>query len=328
MKTLLLKIFVYAVLIVLCLELTIRVFHLTKDYPKRYVDEYKVEKWQPNQNGHSVTGIRRQNYSSFKINQLGFNSYREFNPSEDAWELAIVGDSFIEGFHEDYFNSIGAKIEKALKNQIEVYEFGYAGYDLADQLHLIKKYSNLFDKIDRVIIYLDFQDDLKRAEYKVETSRMMLETGFYAKMKSFKLFLYLQRTGWLSPLWKLKGSLSSLKAKQANEKRSIEDLNNTNYNKHLEYISNFKSLIDNYGYDKQKNVFLLDKSETPQVFIDHLINNGYSFINYDEAFKKSNSETTLIYDQHWNSYGRSLIAQIIISYLKANSHNLRINNTI
>ena len=92
-----------------------RAFHLTKDYPSRYVDEFGVEKWMPNQNGMSVTGIRRQNFSEFKINKSGFNSYREFTPTEDKTEIALVGDSFIEGFHQHYYNSIGKKIENKLK---------------------------------------------------------------------------------------------------------------------------------------------------------------------------------------------------------------------
>jgi hypothetical protein len=96
MKKLFLKSLLYLVLIVLVLELLVRIFHLTKDYPVRYVDKFEVEKWVPNQEGYSVTGNRRQNFSKFYINNSGFNSYREFTPSKDKVEIALVGDSFIE----------------------------------------------------------------------------------------------------------------------------------------------------------------------------------------------------------------------------------------
>jgi len=102
MKKLILKCIAYAVLIVLLLEVYVRVFHLSKDYPVRFVDTKQVEKWRPNQNGYSVTGNRRQNFSKYHINNSGFNSYREFHPTKEKFELALVGDSFIEGFHQNY----------------------------------------------------------------------------------------------------------------------------------------------------------------------------------------------------------------------------------
>ena len=115
----------------------------------------KLKKWVPNQNGFSVTGNRRQNFSEYKINNSGYNSYREFNPTANKTELALVGDSFIEGFHQNYYNSIGKKIEQQFAD-IEVYEYGYAGYDFADQLHLVHSYKEQFDHIDQVILGIKF----------------------------------------------------------------------------------------------------------------------------------------------------------------------------
>jgi len=61
MKKLFIKTSFYLLLILLISEIIIRVFHLTKDTPNRFLDEHDVEKWVPNQNGFEVTGIRRQN---------------------------------------------------------------------------------------------------------------------------------------------------------------------------------------------------------------------------------------------------------------------------
>ena len=144
MKKLFFKSTKYGLLILIGLELIIRGLHLTRDYPVRIIDDKRVEKWKPNQKGFSVTGNRRQNFSEYHINNSGFNSYREFNPTEDKREIALVGDSFIEGFHQDYYNSIEKKIESKIP-EIEVYEFGYAGYDFTDQLHLVHVYKNEFD---------------------------------------------------------------------------------------------------------------------------------------------------------------------------------------
>lgn len=312
MKKLFFKTILYIILILLALEVIIRVLHLTKDYPSRYIDEFGVEKWVPNQNGMSVTGIRRQNFSEYKINSTGYNSYREFVPTEDKTEIALVGDSFIEGFHQHYYNSIGKKIEDKLAN-VEVYEFGYAGYDLADQLHLIHAYKDMFDKIDHVVLGLKFKNDLTRGEYNIVQDRMHLESGLYKNIRKIKLIVYAQNRGFFDPIFKLIGTITSfLKNKtktpiKEKTKAEIEKLQ-------LKYIDNFKSLIEKYGFDKQRFVLLIDTSITPQIFIEHLKENNYKYIDFYDALNRSKTPTTLIYDRHWNNHGRHLIANLIAKY--------------
>ncbi len=314
MKKLLLKTVLYIILILISLEVIVRVFHLAKDNPSRFVDKHKVEKWVPNQEGYSVTGNRRQNFSKFYINQSGYNSYREFTPSEEKIEVALVGDSFIEGFHQNYYNSIGKKIENRVAG-IEVYEYGYAGYDLADQLHLISAYKDTFDKIDHVVLGLKFENDLLRSEYQVVQDRMHLESSLYRKAREIKLLVYTQNIGILEPLWKLAGKLASIGKKRKNipvkviAKEEVET-------KHFTYIKNFKSLIDKYGFDKERFVFLLDTEITPKLFLDYLSDNNFKYVDMYKALSVSKSPTTLIYDRHWNNHGRELIAELIANYIK------------
>ncbi len=315
MKKLLFKTILYAFLILLVLEIVIRAFHLTKDYPSRYVDEFNVEKWVPNQAGVSVTGIRRQNFSEYKINSSGYNSYREFEPAYNKKEIALVGDSFIEGFHQHYYNSIGKKMENRLEG-VEVYEFGYAGYDFADQLHLIHAYKDMFDKIDRVVLGLKFENDLTRGEYHVIQDRMHLETPLYNSIRKVKLIVYAQNSGLFDPVLTLIGKMSSLfkkKPKKAAAEKTAEDIQKT----HFKFIENFKSLVDTYGYDKERFVLLLDSSITPQIFIKYLNKNDYRYIDFYEALNKTKAPTTLIYDRHWNNHGRHLIALHLVKQLEA-----------
>ncbi|GAA3606916.1 hypothetical protein Q4Q39_10885 [Flavivirga amylovorans] len=315
MKKIFLKTALYVILILISLEIIVRVFHLAKDNPTRFVDKHKVEKWWPNQEGHSVTGNRRQNFSEFHINKSGYNSYREFIPTKEKKEIALVGDSFIEGFHQNYFNSIGKKIEDRLEG-VEVYEYGYAGYDLADQLHLIYAYKDQFDLIDNVVIGLKFEDDLTRSEYHVVQDRMHLESPIYKKIRNIKLLVYAQNIGVLESLWKLAGRLSSIGKQRTSTLKEViseEDIEV----KHLIYIENFKSLVTNYGFDKERFVFLLDTKITPLVFLDYLASNNYKYLDTYKALNKSKSPTTLIYDRHWNNHGRSLIAELIADHTLA-----------
>lgn len=314
MKKLFFKIFIYAILILLALEVYIRVFHLTKDYPVRYVDEFGVEKWLPNQNGYSVTGNRRQNFSEYHINNFGYNSYREYNPSKDKIEIALVGDSFIEGFHQSYYNSIGKKIENRLNGE-EVYEFGYAGYDLADQLHLISQYKAQFDLIDHVILGIKFENDLTRGEYNVVQKRMELESPLNKALREIKLLVYLNSIGILdAPKDLVKKLFSNNKEKAPKLSKSEEDKQQNELEK--EYLENFKSLINIHGFDKNRFVFLLDSEKTPELFLNHLNEYDYKYIDFSKAFKKAKRPTTLIYDMHWNNYGRTLIAELIANYVK------------
>jgi len=161
--------------------------------------------------GYAVTGNRNQNYSKFRINDSGFNSYREFNPSYEKEEIAIVGDSYIQGFHIDYDNSIGKKIENQIEG-IEVYEYGYAGYDLANQLHLISAYKDNFDKINHIFIYVKYPDDFIRAEYTPNIKRIQLLSSTVFKIRdNIKLLSYISSIGVVDPI---KDFISNLKSKK------------------------------------------------------------------------------------------------------------------
>ena len=287
-------------------------FHLAKDAPTRYVDEYQVEKWKPNQSGYSVTGNRRQNFSEFHINKFGFNSYREFKSTKDKFEVALVGDSFIEGFHQNYYNSIGKKIENRI-DTISVYEYGYAGYDMADQLHLISQYKDQFKYIDIVILGLKYENDLFRDKYKVEKSRMSLESPFNRALKHCKLLVYTKSIGALKPITDFVANLKNLrKQKNRNVSPKEVDLDNEVETR----IGNLNSLINLYGFNKIKFCFLLDETKTPPKFLDYLKEKNYKYIGIGKKLKGSRKNTTLIYDMHWNNNGRSIVADEIVNYIK------------
>ncbi|QKX06855.1 hypothetical protein HN014_18675 [Aquimarina sp. TRL1] len=311
MKKLLYTITIYSFLILISLELMVRVFHLGKDTPLRYLDHNKVEKWKPNQKGYAVTGNRRQNFSEYRINNSGFNSYREFSPSYSQKEIALVGDSFIEGFHQHYQNSIGKKIEQQLTDT-EVYEYGYAGYDLADQLHLIHAYKKDFDKIDQVFLGVKFSNDLTRDRYKVVQYRLNLDSPTNRLFKKSKLLVYAQNIGILDAPKRLINSLKAFvfpSQQTTSKKRTQKDTE-------VIYLANFEKLIKRYGFDKKRFTFLLDKENTSPLFIEHLEKNEYKYLDFSSEFSRSEKPKTLIYDKHWNNHGRDLIAKVIVDYIK------------
>ena len=314
MKKLFIKSTFYIVLIVITLEVLVRLFHLYPEVPLRYIDQYGVEKSLPNQNGFAVTGNRRQNFSEYHINESGFNSYRAFKPTKEKIEIAIIGDSFIEGMHQNYYNSIGKKIENKLKN-VEVYEYGYAGYDLSNQLYLINKYQKDFDLIDHIIIYLKYENDLQNSVYKPNFDRIsLLKSPLFKIRDEFKLLSYASDIGVLDPIKNF-----VVKLIQKNKTKKFQDeIQTQKRNEDCMYLENFKKLVNVYGFDKNKISFLLNSSTTSPIFLDYCNANSYQIVDFKDAFKNSKKSPTLIYDMHWNNHGRELIAEEISSYLKSN----------
>lgn len=291
-----------------CLEGLVRVLHLYTEDPPRFIDSYGVEKRVPNHTGYAVTGNRNQNYSKFSINNSGFNSHREFTPSKDKIEIAIIGDSFIEGFHQDFDDSLGNKIEDELKNNIEVYEYGYAGYDMANQMHLIHAYKEDFEKIDHIVLYLNYKSDLGRSEYTPNTGRIAMLSSLLFKLRdNIKLLSYTSKIGILDSFKKMLGE-------------NNKDISNTiegeeaQIEKEELFLNNFKQLVKLYGFDNNKTHILLDSRKTSASFLNYCKENGMSYIDFSEAFEESDSPTTLVYDKHWNNNGRELIASIVSEY--------------
>lgn len=319
MKKFLIKTVVYIFLILIALELIVRALHLYTEDPPRFIDEYGVEKRVPGHTGYAVTGNRNQNFSEFHINSAGFNSFREFEPTQDKFEIALIGDSFIEGFHQDYYDSTGKKIERALNDTVEVYEYGYAGYDLANQMHLVNAYKDQFELIDEIIIYLNYQSDLERGVYEPNTQRIaMLKSTVFRIRDNIKLLAYGSKIGIVDPLKKLVTG------------QAFQEENSGGYetneivvpqHKDQEYLDNFKNLVKLYGFDKCKTTILLDSRKTSESFLEYCKQNDIKYLDFAQAFEKTKKPVTLIYDHHWNNHGRDLIAQVISDYIGNISKN-------
>lgn len=309
MGKLVLKIGVYGILVLLILEGIIRGFHLHKGTPERMIDERGVEKWVPGQTGFTTTGNRRQNFAEYRINEMGFNSYREFHPSDEGYEIALIGDSFIEGFHQDYDNSIGRKIENSLP-EVAVYEFGYAGYDLADEIHLIAAYPEVFDKVDQIVIFLQYPDDLFRSSYRVSRERIRLQEGVYGLLAKSKLLVYLQNIGLIGNVLSKINTWNRGIAETP--KRENDQVGHRSTLIQNQTLKNLKTLWADSSIEKSKLSFLLDRNKFPDGLLIAIEELGIETIDYGQALSEENEPVTLVYDQHWNDLGRDIIAEVII----------------
>ncbi|WP_282162207.1 hypothetical protein [Ulvibacterium marinum] len=316
MKKFVLKSVMYLGLILLVLELLVRAFHLHADDPPKMIDEFGVEKRVPGSTGHYVKGNRRQHFAHFSINNSGFNSYREFKPTAEKHEVALVGDSYIEGFHQDYDNSLGKKIERRLP-EVEVYEYGYTGSNMAYQMHLVNAYKDQFEKIDRIILYMKFKNDFDTHEHETDyKSIQKLKTLPYKIRNNCKLWVYGSNYGMTLPIKNIAGAVwkgLNFLGGRGNGEVAVPETVATSV---TDRIENFKKLIASYDLDTKKTILLLDSRVTDNQFLDFCEANNIKCLDFSKAFKKTEAPVTLIYDKHWNDYGRELIAQYISDYLR------------
>jgi hypothetical protein len=85
--------------------------------------------------------------AKYKINPQGFNSIKDYSEiNNNKLKIAIIGDSYIEGFQGDVSESIGRLIEKEANNTIEVHEYGMSGWNIIDyQLYYTQYVKNKYD---------------------------------------------------------------------------------------------------------------------------------------------------------------------------------------
>lgn len=120
------------VVYLMSLELTTRVFQLSSHtLPEYNLNGNRLTK--PDSEGFWTSGGMREVRGHYKINAQGFNSTKDYSVLvEDKICIAIIGDSYIEGYHVDVEQSIGRIIEKEMNNNVLVHEYGKSAGNIVD----------------------------------------------------------------------------------------------------------------------------------------------------------------------------------------------------
>jgi hypothetical protein len=146
------------------LELTTRVFDLSgHTIPEANLNNNKL--CRPNTEGIWVKGGMREIYSHYKINNQGFNSLKDYsNLDENKVSIAIIGDSYVEGFHVDVENSIGRILEEEFENSVEVHEYAKSGGNIVDFSQMFNKFE--INRYDYTFILIENRDIIfKKASF-------------------------------------------------------------------------------------------------------------------------------------------------------------------
>lgn len=145
---------VFAYLILL--EVTTRVFDLSgHTEPEINLNNNRLLK--PNSEGIWVNGGKGEIVGHYKINEQGFNSLKDYSTlDKDKLSIAIIGDSYIEGFHVDVENSIGRLLEAETQHAVEVHEYAKSGGNIVDFSLMFKQW--IKNKYDYTFILVTSDD--------------------------------------------------------------------------------------------------------------------------------------------------------------------------
>ena len=133
MKSFLIKIIIVLVASLISFEAILRIFNLSRfTFPLTVVDNNEL--YLPGNYGYYIGGGFGEIKAVYKINQQGWNSVLDYNEveKESSKRVAVIGDSFIEGFQVDVTKSIGRQLDSLTKFQTITHEYGHSGANVFD----------------------------------------------------------------------------------------------------------------------------------------------------------------------------------------------------
>ena len=305
MIKLIIRVTAFFVFTLLIFEIYIRIFHLYDDVPKVRLDSNKLLVYKPNQNGSYNFGNRKEVVSKYLINSAGFNSAVEYDFSTNTPKIALIGDSYIEGFHQDVNNSIGRMINRL--SDYQCFEYGLSSWTLNDYLNLISSDSTLFNQFEYIFINLN-PSDLQFSLYNYwnsEVSKLKVD-----KQNSF-IYKYIYSNVKLLSSANQMGIFNNLgkKIKILSTNNQLESNNND-----LQ-LKNFYEILNYFGIpiNNKKLIFIFNSNlKYQESFLNH-IKQGYNFIDLSISFNQSADLPYFRFDHHWNNKGRMLVAKEILN---------------
>ena len=232
--------------------------------------------------------------SNFRINNYGYNSLIDYEfDSNNNKKIALLGDSFVEGFQVDVDKSIGRLLEKELESKNIVYEFGLSANNLLNNIETYKKFN--LNKFQTVFLFLDLDDIHADIPHKTTFNSYLAFKELYLRKfyDHFKFIKFLNFNHEI--IRKLKSGLN-FGVKNIPTKAPI----NCNDSNHFETLLNFIT--------KNDNIVVVLKNDI-EFFISILGEKEYVEIIHDlKPFSFG-------YDMHWNLNGRKNVVNSLAKWI-------------
>jgi len=302
MKKLLKNIILLFIVTLVIGEVVVRITHAVSDIPQRTIDEHKIQKYFPNQEGYWKGGDH-----TWMINKLGWPG--ELPKSYDNLIL-VIGDSYIENFmnpnecHQAIF----------LKENMPDYNFMEAsrsGVSLIEAMEISKHMDSL--KPIHELIYVndeDFYESVVEVKPMRDITQLNIKTNTiqYGEMKAplAKKVLYNWKLSYYFYNRFYSGIMENTDKKPENPIKDSDE-------EGLKFQTEISQLIDyikeNYAIGTKTLVFHPDSNAS---IIEICKNAGFSTILLDSS---GDDTWTFDYDRHWTCYGHKRAAQQVSSKL-------------
>ncbi len=288
MKKFTLEIIIILSISIITGEIVCRSLPIVSDIPIK-VERDGLYQLKKNQKGKYIKGkFPRWLKANYSINNLGFNSSKEyFFDKTSKLKIAIIGDSFVEGFQVDVEKSIGRQME-SLNSKISVYELGLSGFNFLNYKEIYEKYK--LSSFDQVFIIMDIDDVMaSEPEKQIYNNSLRLKELFFRVIyNKFYLFKYINFNH--SIIRKFLGLI--------NKFYKNESINNNTPFDITPFVllnSNIKLVV------KSKNDLILQKYYPELKFI---------------SIKEDYLPKDFGFDKHWNLNGRKNVANTLLKRIE------------
>jgi hypothetical protein len=285
------------------LEISLRVFGLAaQTMPTKNVDNNYV--FEPGKSGFWVRGGLKEINSYYVINKQGFNSIVDYTDLDNKnLNIALIGDSYIQGFHTDVNYSIGRQLEDMLGPNVVVHEFGKAGGNIVDYGLVYKEYVK-YKKYDFIFVLATDKDlALEKASFMGRGNRVFKKSLVRKIYDNVHILRYLNINHGLGV---------HLNKLINNGPESIDRIHNNNLSNDIITKESYLNSVNEDALKllPQDVIFLYEEHRLKDVFIE----------NFDFKFKKIiHSKTPKDHgiDAHWNINGRYNCAKSMAEFIQS-----------
>ena len=142
----LLRSFSVAILLLGLVELTFQVLPASDGPYTTFDKSFPVLKFDSSKqlDGFRTAGNLAQRKTRWHINNMGWNSPYDYNTTGDKPVIAIIGNSYVEGFPVDVDKGLASSLQNKLSNNYDCYGFGYSGSKLSQYLNISRYVQHTF----------------------------------------------------------------------------------------------------------------------------------------------------------------------------------------
>lgn len=300
MKLFLLKVSFFLATLVITFEIIIRIMNLTPDIPQRVIIN-NIQKYKVGQSGM----FSRNSTEKWRINEYGWPGIAELDKDTI---IALIGDSFIENFHNPY-SCHQAHFLGEILPEFGFFEAARSGMSLIEELEVNKHVSAEISPI-LTLIYInekDLYESIEEIEYLDDVTQISLKTDHIhrGKIKGafFKKILYNVKVLHYLYLNKPKDLGPNFSTGAKREKTSL--LNDT-------LIDGFLDLMTD-RYELSSVIFVFHP-ETDRKIIKLFYEKSLKIIPLSSSNYKS---WKLPNDSHWNCEGHKSASEQVAKFLRS-----------